>query len=457
MRAAGLRRMAGAAAALAALALASCTVAESYRVSLAGGEINYALPASNCSSEAGAYSLSMTTWKFEIVRFGAGPYVMNGLDEQAHTDPRFTYCLDYLASVLADDKLSVGYASAGAADPAGTTGLLSYVASFAVDRSADIARDLIRTIFVALSGNAGFGANRLSGKAANEKPVTLGRFELDPLDPEEMASVNNQIKNYGFCLVLEDYTFNTDAASAGAYCSNPFGVSRKYPSPEVTAQRAQRWLKPAAERGGILYRPRLPYTLSVYTKEDPRGSGAWALRKTTEVELENLSPIVSLGLNRAAFAESRVGLEFVNGVLSNFCVAKTSEIAGFIDVPLDIVYGIVSLPSETIKAEINRATASKELVKAETDLIAAQRQFIEFEKNKGAEPPGAAAGAFAVVSGKAACTTASGLNANCQPPLGDANSFPKAVTLRQESGKFLGNVCGTIAASAAAVTAVRQP
>jgi hypothetical protein len=452
MGAAGcVRALTHAAASLAVLALAACTVAESYRVSLAGGELNYALPASNCASEAGAYSLSATTWKFEILRFGSGPFVMNGLTEQSHTDSRFTYCLDYLASVLADDKLSIGYATATTGSAAGTTGLLSYVASFSVDRSADIARDLIRTIFVAISGNPNFGANRFSGNAQNVDPVTHGKFELDPLDPEEMAAVNNQIKSFGFCLVLDDYTFDTDAVSAGAYCSNPFAVSRKHPSPDVAELRGQRWLKPAAERGGILYRPRLPYTLSVYTKEDPRGPGAWALRKTTVVELENLSPIVSLGLNRAVFAESRVGLEFDKGVLSNFCVAKTSEVAGFIDVPLDIVYGLVSLPSETIKAEINRAGASKELVEAETALISAQRQFIAFQKDKGAKTNAVAGANSAVINGKTGCPSGGCI------PASDATAFPKAVALRQESGKFLGNVCGSIATSVGAVAASRLP
>jgi hypothetical protein len=361
------------AAACLAIVVSACTVAQSYRVGMAPGEVDPSgVERPRCSSETGSYSLSTTTWAFEIVRYNDSPYVLQEMKENRHPDGRFTYCLDYVANVLASDSINVGY---GAANNTGT-GLLSYVASFAVDKTPEVIRNLIRAIFVGLSRNPDFNDNRFA--LGEVEPKVFGRFEVDPLDAEEMAALNVRLADFGFCLLLAGYS--VDASVPGEhYCANPRKTLAHAPSARLQAERNQSWLARHPERTGILYRPRIPYTLEIYTQKDPRHS-AWQLRKTTEVKLENLAPVVSLRLNRAAFAEARIGLEFEQGVLRNFCIYKSSEIAGFIDIPLDIVYGIAALPSETIRAEINRANATVELVTAQTNLIDAQRKLIDFQK-----------------------------------------------------------------------------
>lgn len=413
--------------------VASCNVTESSRVALTPQMMQYS-DVRPCSSEVGSYSLSKTTFKLEIHRYGSGPYVLADLSPERTPDSGHTYCLDYLAYHGADDALTVGYGDK-VVETKGS-GLLKFVASFAVDRSADIARNLIRAIFVGLSRDPNFSANRTGlGSAVDEATkVTLGRFEVDPLDAADMAKLNNRIKDFGFCLILDDYTYNTSQAAAQSYCANPLATLRRFPSPKLARLREQRWLKPEPDRGGILYRPRLPYTLHVYTKSDPRGPGPWQLRKTQNVDLENLAPIVSLGLKRRLFASNRVGMEFDGGVLQNICIAKTSEAAGFIEIPLDIVYGIVSLPSATIRAEISRATQTAKLVKAEEQLIAAQASFIEFEKNKSALQHDIASANPSVVGG---CKTTT---EGCP----STQKFPTAVDPTKDSDKFLSNVCGSI-------------
>jgi hypothetical protein len=394
----GLRKFCWLIAAL--LAVAGCNVAESYRISMAptaDGETSAGGPPP-CVSETGYYSLSMTTWSFKIKQIpGAGePYFISELAPERHADPRFTYCLDYLANILADDSLSVGYsqdANIGTPTAAATraSGLLSYVASFAVDQSAEVARKLIKAIFIVLSRDPGF-TGRFADPGTGE-PITKGAYELDPLNPEEVAAINERIKLFGFCLVLDDYTYDSGGASVDAYCNAPQRVVRQHPSQDLAGLREQRWLKQKPERGGILYRPRLPYQLSVYTKDDPSGPERWALRETKTVNLENLSPIISMNLSRAAFAKSRVGLEFDAGVLTNFCVSKSSAVSSFIEIPLEIVYGLVALPSTTIRAEISRANETKDLVAAQTKLIAAQQQFLQFQQGTpGVGPPVAANG-----------------------------------------------------------------
>ena len=343
-----------------AVAVSACTVAQSYRVGMAPGENDPAgAGRPRCSSETGSYSLSTTTWAFQIARYGDSPYILEDMKEIRHADGRFTYCLDYLANALASDALDVSYAKtttsgsgAGATTTISGVGLLDYVASFAVDKTPEIARNLIRAIFIGISRNPNFNDNRaaLDGNTRKE----FGRFEVDPLDAEEMAALNTRLADFGFCILLSGYSVDA-SVSGGEYCANPRKALARAPSAQLQLERNQSWLANHPERTGILYRPRIPYSLEIYTQEDPRHS-AWQLRKVTEVRLENLAPVVSLRLNRAAFAEARVGLEFDQGVLQNFCIYKSSEVAGFIDIPLDIVYGIVSLPAETIRAESTAPT-----------------------------------------------------------------------------------------------------
>ncbi|TPK84881.1 hypothetical protein FJ936_13470 [Mesorhizobium sp. B2-4-13] len=377
---------------------AGCTVAQSYRVSLAPGET--APGFARCSTEAGAYSLSMTTWQFQIFRYAnSRPYLTN-LKPVSHADSRFTYCLDYMANAFADDTLAVGYTAAADGNRTSTSGMLSYVASYAVDKSSVIVRKLIRAIFVVLSGDSDFNPREAIPSGAT--PEKLGAFEVDPLDAEEMAALNVRIKSFGFCLALDGYTYDTDTVRPQAYCDNPQKILGQSPSPALAKARQKRWFREKPDRGGILYRPRMPYGLSVYTRDDPNGPGPWELRETKTVYLENLSPIVSLDLNRVAFAKTRVGLEFDNGVLRNFCLARSGSVRGFIDIPLEIVYGVVALPSSTIKAEINRQNQSAELVDAQTKLLAAQRQFIAFEQSKANAKPTTTDKA-AIVTGKTGC------------------------------------------------------
>lgn len=389
--------------------LAGCNVAESYRVSLVPGETanKQTSDTVRCSTEAGSYSLSMTTWQFEISKYPASAPFLDNLTPISHPDTHFTYCLDYVANAFADDTLSVSYATGPAATPS-ASGMLNYVASYAVDQSATVIRKLIRAIFVVLSRSPDFNPR---AAVQTGDPVLLGRFEVDPLDAEEMAAVNDRIKSFGFCLVLDDYSFEMKETSPEAYCSNPHRISSNFPSQKLAHTRQKRWLREKPDRGGILYRPRLPYGLSVYTKDDAGGPGTWQLRETKTVYLENLSPIVSLGLNRVAFAKSRIGLEFDNGVLKNFCLARSGSVRGIVEIPLDIVYGVVSLPSVTIKAEIDRASKSQLLLDAEDKLLVAQGQFIEFEKNKGAAKPNISKGTGAIITGTTGCGTG-----GCSPP-----------------------------------------
>ena len=73
-------------------------------------------------------------------------------------------------------------------------------------------------------------------------------------------------------------------------------------------------------------------------------------------------------------------------------------------------------------------------------LFRSQRQFIEFEKNKGAKTNPIDSPTNTVINGKAGCEK-SGLNPDCKS-IAAETAFPKAVTSRGNA--FRGSVCSKI-------------
>ncbi|MGP0092753.1 MAG: hypothetical protein ACLPKB_22855 [Xanthobacteraceae bacterium] len=91
------------------------------------------------------------------------------------------------------------------------------------------------------------------------------------------------------------------------------------------------------------------------------------------MKLENLSPVVSVGLSRAIFAGRRAALIFNQGVLTTACVSKSSEVEGFVTIPLEISRSVVALPSQIMQVRINQVSKSNDLVSAEQALLKVQQ------------------------------------------------------------------------------------
>lgn len=100
----------------------------------------------------------------------------------------------------------------------------------------------------------------------------------------------------------------------------------------------------------------------MYIKDDPNGRGVWRLGQIKNFHMENMMPILSVGISRAIFPTQRTGLVFDDGTLTNVCISKGSELESAIEIPLDVIYGLIALPSEMVRAAINDATAAKSLL-----------------------------------------------------------------------------------------------
>lgn len=346
----------------------------------------YPVPDRNCESSLGSYVLPKTKLVFTVVQNTTSKIsVLKDVTTlRVADDPqRYTFCLDFLENWFADDKVQVRRTKATDALDGATNrmsgGFLDLVATHSVDMTGVVLTKIIRAIFIYLSGNNGFISGRSAADLANSEWQPVLVPTLDPFDAESMAQWNKSLRRYGFCIALADYSYDIDAIGYESYCSDPVGIEKAHPSPrrpEVAAIRNA----PIKAVTGIYYRPRIAYPVTIFVNSDPLGRGEWRPGKTVYVEMENISPVLGLRLNRAMFAVKKTAIIFEEGRLRNVCLVKGSEVAGAIMPVIELATSLVQLPSATITAEITRLTKSQAVYDAETKVIAMQNRLIELRQ-----------------------------------------------------------------------------
>lgn len=427
----------GATSLLCAALLSACSVVES------SPSFTDATPAGltgNCESEVGSYTLPKTVLRVryqEYLRPEKADLAASGFDiETAVIGDGDPMCLDYIGVPTASDDLRIFRGSStdiNATDEniGAKTGILQVVTNKSTDYSGVILRKIVRTIFTVLSGDAEFQpvGEVLTGRKllaeGDDKLVIVDVLDLmvDPLDPDDLAQTNAILAKRGLCLVISSYSFDPTRMNANAYCKAPEVSYATAPPivPELTIEPEE--FKPSTP--GLLYRPRRTYNVLIFGKAEPNGPGDWRLIETEPVQMENLSPVFSLGIDRAMFAEARTAILFEDGDLKAVCTTKGSEALGFIEIPLEVVRSIVRLPTAILKVDINDVLAQQKLADAEQRLLVLQDQLLR--KQQDLDPANA---------------TAKGeQNAGKPPEFGEVTfNAPTAPTIT-EAQSFLKDIC----------------
>ena len=140
----------------------------------------------------------------------------------------------------------------------------------------------------------------------------------------------------------------------------------------------------SASPHSVYYRLFVPYRVSVAfdsaTKDtNPPGSAGVGVYNVSQILYvpNKHSPILSCDINRAAFVTKTTTLTFADGVLTGSVIAKPSEVAGFMSIPLDVATAIVAVPGSIVKFRIDTTTQQKALVDAQKDLIKSQEARIQ--------------------------------------------------------------------------------
>jgi hypothetical protein len=380
-----------------------------------------------CRGKLGVYYLTKRLIPIKLTRKGktytlytGGEAAVEGVPTSGlitTSDRRRGYCLDFLESATSDDFITVDRDEKG--------GYLTMISSEARDQSAAIAKTVIKTIFTAITGAPDFDESETGGDLraldADERPVDVFKAKYDPTDPVETALINQRLgQAAGLCLVLEGQP-PISIDDYAAYCDNPMayidgpahrptaspGRSKEPWSAHVLEVQSGPRMKaavakyngraPIAEHEmdapGIYYRPRRPFTYSILVRQScrrqgPRCTGAggrsqrpatgeWALREEKTIELENLSPIMAIRVDRTFFATRKTVMQFDDGVLYDVKIRKDSELAGFVEIPLQIVKSVVAIPGNLVKVRFDNTQSRTRLVAAQMLLMQQQTDYLK--------------------------------------------------------------------------------
>ena len=343
-----------------------------------------------CASRLGSYALPRRVLNVVIHREG-DDFILKKLETEAVPDNAHNYCFEHDDNPFAEDavrvyknkiNLSTDTQSDVTETTKETTPYLQLVASKAVDHTAAIIRNFIRAAFIGISNNPDFPGRAAVG-TGDSTSIVVADHQVDPFNYREMAKLNQSIRRYGFCIVLGRYSFNVNQLDPSSYCDSPSNKAEHNAPPSDQAIQEMRWHGPKPT-SGIFYRPRAPYRVEVYTKHYPDhdNDNDWTLALMKTLHMENIMPLIAVGVRRELFAERRTGLIFDDGELLDVCISKGNNIEGATNIVLDVVYGIINLPSATIEATIDDLTNQKKLAEKRTELINAQEEYIKFLEGK---------------------------------------------------------------------------
>jgi hypothetical protein len=334
-----------------------------------------------CSSDAGAYYLSKTYFEIEIEQWGLVPPAVEGkpapkpvsvwyevkqVVPKRKPDREYGYCLDYLSSPTADEKVWVRKSA---------DYLLTLISTQSIDQSAYIAKAIIGTLFRGIT----VGESRALVNLTRKNLGIAFKGEYDPLDRAQSAIINTALKDLGFCLVLENETFDARTLSINSYCDDP----RRALAGHLEKARPPKLAAHDTSFKGIAYRPRVPYNYYLFVREAQKGQATWKLRQSESITIESKMTVINVGVDRSFFANRRTSLIFDQGALRNVCIYKSSELAELATIPLAIAKNVAALPSNVIQLRIDNTNNYQKLASAEDELIRAQQAHLNLLSGSG--------------------------------------------------------------------------
>jgi hypothetical protein len=372
---------------LAILATAACSMVGSQDYEATGG-----ITAAGCHGSAGSYFLPKTYLRIDVEETTATDVRVQPITPVRLPDRQRSYCLDFLGSPTSNDTLAITKTESQ---------LLAKITANADDRSEHILKTIADTGF-AIAKIAALRNDRGVQAAGLKRGY---RDTFDPFDPDTMRVLNHNLRSFGLCVVVPGQDEIVSMQHLSHTCERRLEPKQRdrllLASGDsgvlayASGSKAASALPPSNYSRGILYRPRLPYSVYVLTQKNRKLAGGWQILDKTLIAMENEAPVLSVGVNRTFFATRSTTLDFTDGMLRDVTIDKTSELEAFVSVPLHIAKAVVNLPAQIIQLRIDIGQKEASLIRARADLIRAETDLITalatlHDKQTGTDGAGAA-------------------------------------------------------------------
>lgn len=321
-----------------------------------------------CQYQAGAYALPRDLLRMEFWKKqdpGVAEYIWPKVVSVARTaDTRRIYCLDFLGSILADDKIAIGRdTDTDTSD--GSSLLLTTIGAQSADRSLEIAHEVVKAAVHVASNRGAF----LDAK--DSKEVVEGQFDFDPFDRRQMDSINEALRPLRHCVFLDPTNDPYVPRWHGDLCKGYNGPKASAPRDDYYGLAVIDENPPplSASLRGVLYKPLLTHKLVIMQKNDNPDGPYWRIFETRRVQMTNAAPAFILEINRSAFVKRTTTVKFDKGVLQSVSVDKPSEMLALSRFMLSTTQLLISIPVSAVVPQKSEAESRKELIATQDKII----------------------------------------------------------------------------------------
>ncbi|MCC7250507.1 hypothetical protein [Hyphomicrobium sp.] len=331
-----------------------------------------------CRSDLGAYSLprklisvSIKTETSDVENYGLevdeGDYV---------ADPKQVYCLDFLASSVADERVGVKRNNTNSL-------LLERVYTKSIDKTLENAKKLIEAGADAIAfGQAkkyGRDATIGSGVAGQN---TLRKFDFDPFVMADLRKVNGALRQFGYCIYLDHSVdalvpaWSQHACDGGGEWNALKGGNADMTAPDYADIVDRRPISDELREEGIFYRPELTHLLVIMKQDQPGLEEApWYRAGSMRLTMPNGAPPFLLRVERSVFVDAETDVKFKSGVMQSVAVDKKSELYALSDFAVEVVQVVQKIPTVTLAVVSNSVDNELALIAANEQLINTMQEY----------------------------------------------------------------------------------
>jgi hypothetical protein len=319
-----------------------------------------------CKSNAGAYRLPKRLMSVKVTSASDNKsFALTVNDEDVLvSDSSESFCLDFLFSVLANDRIGLQRSP---------NQLLQRIFTRAEDKSKPLAEAMIRAAGDLVAAQKAGGllefnrARSVNQQQQDGTANTVVSLQFDPFDADEMRAANAALRPVGYCLYLDG---GDDSFVPGWHGRQLCGGKERHGGGSSESSLFGLAAGHKLMHKGILYRPEISHRLMVLRKLDPENPReAWHLAATEYVTMPNGAPVFALGINRTMFVTMTTNIEFESGLLKNVTIHRPSELNAAVDLPLYAAQVALSVPAAVLAIFENQSRNRQQLMKTNADLI----------------------------------------------------------------------------------------
>jgi hypothetical protein len=333
-----------------------------------------------CQSDLGAYSLPRKLIRVRVEGGDNGaPFGLEVVEGDYVADADHIYCLDFLASSVADERIGVKRSSANRL-------LLERVYTKSIDKTLDNAKNLIQATadLAAFQQSQEYERDALLGDNFAGSG-TKRQFDFDPFIQSDVRKVNAALRLFGYCIYLRGHGDALVPDWSEGLCESGNGpvTTQSYKSdgteasaPDYAAIVDERPVSAELRQEGIFYRPEITHVLIIMKQDKPGVRNApWHRSGSMRVSLPNAAPPFLLRVERSIFVEAQTDVKFKRGVMQSVAVDKKSELSAVSDFAVQVVQSIQKIPAVAVAIFDNSVDNQLALIEANEQLITTLQDY----------------------------------------------------------------------------------